>query len=58
MASGGRRVDWRTGALFGLAGVALDPRERSPVLTGVVASIGWWIAGLLAAAWVATLAAT
>jgi hypothetical protein len=32
-------------------------RRTAAVLTGIVASIGWWIVGLVAAAWVATLAA-
>ena len=32
-------------------------RRRCAVATGVVASIGWWIVGLLAAAWCAALAA-
>jgi hypothetical protein len=32
-------------------------RRRWIVLAGIYASIGWWIAGLLAAAWVARLAA-
>src|SRR3954451_20533984 len=32
-------------------------RRTAAVLTGIVASIGWWIAGLLAAAWVATVTA-
>ena len=32
-------------------------RRTAAVFTGIVASIGWWIVGLIAAAWVATLAA-
>jgi hypothetical protein len=32
-------------------------RRTAAVFTGIVASIGWWIVGLMAAAWVATLAA-
>ena len=33
-------------------------KRRVAVLTGIVMSIGWWIVGLVAAAWVATLAAS
>ena len=45
--------------LLGLAdSYALTGSRRTvAVFTGVVASIGWWIVGLLAAAWVAALAA-
>jgi len=32
-------------------------RRTCAVFAGIVASIGWWIAALLAAAWVAALAA-
>src|SRR3954451_20429244 len=33
------------------------PRRTWAVFAGIVASIGWWIVALLAAAWVAALAA-
>src|SRR3712207_9009636 len=32
-------------------------RRRLAVLAGILMSIGWWIVALIAAAWVATLAA-
>ena len=45
--------------LLGLAdSYALTGTRRTlAVFTGIVASIGWWIVALLAAAWVAALAA-
>ena len=32
-------------------------RRRGAVLVGILASIGWWIVALVAAAWVASIAA-
>ena len=45
--------------LLGLAdSYALTGSRRTwAVFTGIVASIGWWIVGLVAAAWVAAMAA-
>lgn len=45
--------------LLGLADsyALTGPRRTIAVFTGIVASIGWWIVALIAAAWVAALAA-